>query len=898
MNNYNFTQSLDGLNNIEADNVNTSNLNVGSLIVDTAEITTLSDCNLINCTAETPLNTTSVVNKTYVDTNFVDRTNNLTQNINGLKTFTDDLTAPNIYCNTALYFRDINLGLNKALIFHQADIVYFDTLTVFDNYWKFKCFNIEQVVISQLSSTFNNKLISLAQARFDNFTPSCTVSSPTQINHLTRKDYVDNNFVDKTTAQTVAGIKTFSVFPQTTATTPTLANELIRKDYVDNNFVNLTTSQSIYGGKYFGNRVQLYGGIALEVGTGSSSFAGVVDLNAQATFDNFTPICSVASPTANNHLTRKDYIDTNFMNLTTNQLVGGQKTFLGDMITQNITCTSALYFIDLANALSTNTPQIYMEADIFYFDTNPTYDNEWHFWCAGNPRLTISQYSTEINNPLNVHEDATFSKQATFDNFTPICSVASPTANNHLTRKDYIDNNFLDRTNNLTQNINGFKTFTNDTTFNSQATFNTLCPISSVNPTAGNHLTRRDYVENNFVDKTSTQTIVGNKIFNGNTSYNGTALYCNCAGEFGNLVHLRNFTRVYDMISPFTGYTQLYTSGNNFFIYPVFANSGIHFYCRTSANLEVQTFISSATANTSLVPFIASSTATFNSSLVSNNLTAPTSTSVNNIYTTLVSGGEINIGGSLGVNNIFGQTFFNSASIFNLGCTFLGSLSFNNGGTFSEIEQTSGSNLVIRNYTNSRDIILSTKSASTGQVDSLKINTTSCDILSPTLNLTSSSTINILTPNNLTGVINFLNTLTTATVNFCSTAYTSIFNLNARLAHKQVQYMNEVKIISGTALTLAFPLEQRWQFTSTGATQIVIDLPQLTATHQAGFHFSILKTASNTNSVKFNRQGTNVIRGLNSITDLTTITVISGTSVFGGFLTAELTTGNFAWIFI
>ena len=501
----------------------------------------------------------------------------------------------------------------------------------------------------------------------------------------------------------------------------------------------------------------------------------------------------------------------------------------------NIFSETAIYFKDIGIGSQLNQARIFKQDDYLYFDTNINYTNGYSFRTSSNDTLTITSALTTINNGL---------------------------------------------------------------TSNGQATFNNICPISNVNPTAGNHLTRRDYIETNFVDKTSTQSIAGNKIFNGNTSYNGTALYCNCAGEFGNLVHLRNFTRVYDMISPFTGYTQLYTSGNNFFIYPDFANSGIHFYCRHSANFEVQSFISSATANTSVVPFVASSTATFNSSLISNNLTSPTTTSVNNIYTTLVSGGEINIGGSLGVNNIFGQTFFNSASTFNLGCSFLGSLSFNNGGTFSEIEQTSGSNLVIKNYTNSRDIILSTKSASTGQVDSLKINTTSCDILSPTLNLTSSSTINILTPNNLTGVINFLSTLTTATVNFCSTAYTSIFNLNARLAHKQVQYMNEVKIISGTALTLAFPLEQRWQFTSTGATQIVIDLPQLTATHQAGFHFSILKTASNTNSVKFNRQGTNVIRGLNSITDLTTITVISGTSVFGGFLTAELTTGNFAWIFI
>ena len=63
---------------------------------------------------------------------------------------------------------------------------------------------------------------------------------------------------------------------------------------------------------------------------------------------------------------------------------------------------------------------------------------------------------------------------------------------------------------------------------------------------------------------------------------------------------------------------------------------------------------------------------------------------------------------------------------------------------------------------------LSTRSASTGQGGSLAITTTSWDILSPTLHLTSSSTINIQTPNNTTGIINFLKTLTTATINFYS----------------------------------------------------------------------------------------------------------------------------------
>jgi len=108
--------------------------------------------------------------------------------------------------------------------------------------------------------------------------------------------------------------------------------------------------------------------------------------------------------------------------------------------------------------------------------------------------------------------------------------------------------------------------------------------------------------------------------------------------------------------------------------------------------------------------------------------------------------------------------------------------------------------------------------------------------------------------------------------------------------------MNEVKTISATSLTLVFPIEQRWMFTSTGATQIVINLPELTASYQAGFYFSLFKTASNTNSVKINRQGTNVIRGYNSITDLTTTTLLSGTGTTLSIITAEISTGVFAWI--
>jgi hypothetical protein len=56
--------------------------------------------------------------------------------------------------------------------------------------------------------------------------------------------------------------------------------------------------------------------------------------------------------------------------------------------------------------------------------------------------------------------------QATFNNFTPISYVASPTASNHLTRKDYVDNNFMYKTNNIAENISGWKTFLNRVNLN------------------------------------------------------------------------------------------------------------------------------------------------------------------------------------------------------------------------------------------------------------------------------------------------------------------------------------------------------------------------------------------------------------------------------------------------
>jgi hypothetical protein len=72
----------------------------------------------------------------------------------------------------------------------------------------------------------------------------------------------------------------------------------------------------------------------------------------------------------------------------------------------------------------------------------------------------------------------------------------------------YVDDNFVDRTNNLSQSINGVKTFSS-------------FPLCSATPNSNNQLVNKKYVDDNFVDKTTGQNIGGNKTFLNNVSCNG-----------------------------------------------------------------------------------------------------------------------------------------------------------------------------------------------------------------------------------------------------------------------------------------------------------------------------------------------------------------------------------------
>ena len=69
--------------------------------------------------------------------------------------------------------------------------------------------------------------------------------------------------------------------------------------------------------------------------------------------------------------------------------------------------------------------------------------------------------------------------------------------------------------------------------------------------------------------------------------------------------------------------------------------------------------------------------------------------------------------------------------------------------------------MYIKNPTPSGSIHFRTRPSTGAVQNSLILNTISCNFLSPTLNLTSSSTINIQSPNNLTGTLYLFDTLTT-----------------------------------------------------------------------------------------------------------------------------------------
>ena len=268
--------------------IQNGNATFNTINVETITSSNLTDCNLTNCTTNDPTSAQSVANKEYCDDNFVDRTNNLQQNINGLKTFTNNIrfngnaqfyATNSPFTNrtsfeqitTALTIKPIHangtIGLSATnaagISFSMISIsntgstftgeirgtILRSTITdsihsIFDNLTSGGSINFGTSICNNVISgptTLNQNLICSSQATFNNFTPISSVATPTAVNHLTRKDYVDTNFVDRTNnlAQNINGLKTF------TNNTNITASLLARTNIKLSEYENSPTSNNV-----------------------------------------------------------------------------------------------------------------------------------------------------------------------------------------------------------------------------------------------------------------------------------------------------------------------------------------------------------------------------------------------------------------------------------------------------------------------------------------------------------------------------------------------------------------------------------------------------------------------------------------------------------------------------
>ena len=195
-------------------------------------------------------------------------------------------------------------------------------------------------------------------------------------------------------------------------------------------YTNLTTINGVTGSLTIGS-------------TGTNSiFNSALVVGGTATFNTYVPECGVTA-TSGNQLTNKDYVDNKFVDVTSEQSVGGTKTFTNDMLTTNIFTNDLIWRLDLdptnVNVLqSTLTYNQNSNKNELYF--HPFFkNNSYKFQCINSDvnfnsekSLYITYEKTTIETALEVGGTATFTTYA------PESGVTA-TSGNQLTNKTYVD---------------------------------------------------------------------------------------------------------------------------------------------------------------------------------------------------------------------------------------------------------------------------------------------------------------------------------------------------------------------------------------------------------------------------------------------------------------------------
>jgi len=393
-------------------NINSTQTLTNLAIIDNSQ--TYFKSQLTGCTAETPLNPTSVVNKSYVDNNFVDRTNNLTQSINGVKTFT----------NTTNFTGSLRTKTNFKL--NEIDDYTGNTINL--------TFPMAQLTILRISSGTSMTLN----------LPQLTANERGMIFYFLKTNNTTNCTVNAYTGQGIVVATDIST-PVASSTNILSADKVMMKLYVGY-YQTLTFWVELTEFSTF-DRLKLREWVNLPqthiLGLTFAMMSPTMALRV-----NTSNPLTITLPTLNDNERGKIFTFVKVQPIKYNVIFntsGGNSIFALNDLNGNPTTNSTIF---PSNKVVCRLAVGWAGTTNYWIEVGDysTYDRDENNLLY--PRLAIE--NTFTNNNI-------FNGQATFNNFTPISSVATPSANNHLVRKDYVDNNFVNLS--TAQNIYGSKYF-------------------------------------------------------------------------------------------------------------------------------------------------------------------------------------------------------------------------------------------------------------------------------------------------------------------------------------------------------------------------------------------------------------------------------------------------------
>ena len=326
-NNYNFYPTLDGLNNVIADNITASSINSANISFGTA---TVSEIDFTNGTTTSTMiydNSDNLTLTTPSTANYFSINGQLSINgYSNVKTALDGMgiiAGSNAWTGTNTF--NTNLPTSTKTVTSSSQLTnksYVDT-----------------AITNNIATLKSSPNVWSSTNSFSSALPTC-LFVPTNTTDLTNKNYVDNQISGITTnilsgTNTWTGTNTFNSNLPTSTITPSLTNELTNKNYVDtqiSGIINLIPANNAWTGTNTFNTHLPTSGL-IPSSQVELTPKGYVDLKVSGllgsantwtgtnTFNINLPT-STATPTTTTQLTTKTYVDTQVTAITTNLLIG------------------------------------------------------------------------------------------------------------------------------------------------------------------------------------------------------------------------------------------------------------------------------------------------------------------------------------------------------------------------------------------------------------------------------------------------------------------------------------------------------------------------------------------------------------------------------------------------